>query len=395
MALTGRADGPTLGPQSGLVERLLGVAADITRLAEELHAELSIDPLALLGERAALTALTRAGATSCGGATRLMPTATGWLAVGLPRPEDAELVPAWLESGDVDTDDPWTWISPRLRERSTIDLEARGALLGLAVGALPARPRLRPSSPIVADRVADGAPTTAITDLVIADLSSLWAGPLCGSLFAASGATVIKVESSRRPDGSRSGPEAFFDLMNGGKRSVALDLDDPQGRVTLASLLRRADVVIEASRPRALEQMGIDARGLLATGRPRVWISITGHGRTPSQRDRIGFGDDAAVAGGLVSWDDGEPVFCADAIADPISGVVATAAALDHLRRGGAWLIDIALARTAAWCTGPAIPTPGVGAVDVAPPRARRPSGVGPALGADTDEVLDLLDIAT
>ena len=56
------------------------------------------------------------------------------------------------------------------------------------------------------------------------DLSSLWAGPLCGQLLATAGADVVKVESTgparRRP----SWPAAFFDLMNGPKRSVALDL---------------------------------------------------------------------------------------------------------------------------------------------------------------------------
>ena len=56
------------------------------------------------------------------------------------------------------------------------------------------------------------------------ELGSLWAAPLCGSLLAAAGADVVKVESIGRPDGARRGPPAFFDLLNGGKRSVALDL---------------------------------------------------------------------------------------------------------------------------------------------------------------------------
>src|SRR5690606_27110853 len=167
--------------------------------------------------------------------------------------------------------------------------------------------------------------------------------PLAGALLATAGATVVKVESTGRPDGARRGPAAFFDLLNGGKRSVALDLGAPEGLRLLRGLLTRADVVIEASRPRALEQLGVDALGLLSAGGPRVWVSITGHGRTGPGRDRVGFGDDAAVAGGLVCRDGDRPVFCADAIADPTSGMVAAAATLDALATGGRWLLDVAM----------------------------------------------------
>ena len=67
------------------------------------------------------------------------------------------------------------------------------------------------------------------------DLSALWAGPLCGDLLAGAGATVVKVESTQRPDGARRGAHAFYDLMNGRKRSVALDLHEPQGVRILTS----------------------------------------------------------------------------------------------------------------------------------------------------------------
>ena len=56
-----------------------------------------LDALALLGERAALMGLWRRGAVSCGGSCRLLPSADGFMAVSLPRAEDMESVPAWLE----------------------------------------------------------------------------------------------------------------------------------------------------------------------------------------------------------------------------------------------------------------------------------------------------------
>ena len=124
----------------------------------------------------------------------------------------------------------------------------------------------------------------------------------------------------------------------------------------LARLLVGADVVLEASRPRALEQLGLDARALVAGGGPRVWASITGHGRTGSERDRVGFGDDAAVAGGLVAWGEQRPHFVADAVADPATGLIAAAAVVDALAQGGRWLLDISLAGVAAHLRGPTLP---------------------------------------
>ena len=59
------------------------------------------------------------------------------------------------------------------------------------------------------------------------DLSALWAGPLAASLLLEAGARVVKVEARDRPDGARSGPRPFFDLLNAGKESVAIDLSAP------------------------------------------------------------------------------------------------------------------------------------------------------------------------
>jgi crotonobetainyl-CoA:carnitine CoA-transferase CaiB-like acyl-CoA transferase len=201
------------------------------------------------------------------------------------------------------------------------------------------------------------------------------------------------VESTGRPDGARGGPAQFFDLLNGAKRSVALDLAAPSGIAVLHSLIAQADVVIEASRPRALEQLGVHVDAVLAgPGRTQVWVSITGHGRTGPDGNRVAFGDDAAVAGGLVAWDDRGPCFCADAIADPTSGLVATAAALEALARGGRWLVDVSMAGVAAHLAGPTIPADQ--SFPVAQPAARVAVGAAPSLGEHTTAVLDDLAVA-
>lgn len=403
MALTGRPGEPPLGPPAGLVPKLQRITALIDERSSELGQPVRIDPIALLGERAAQAGLVRQGSTSCGGASRLMATRDGWLAVSLARDEDVELVPAWLQR-DVPAPDVWSVVVDAALGAKTDELVEQAVLLGLPVAALPSAPvppLLTP--PPLAPLPVGAVPIHLVANrhaadhdmagLKVVDLSSLWAGPLCGSLLAEAGADVVKVESIHRPDGARRGPGAFFDLLNAGKRSVALDLRTPSGKATLTTLITQADVVIEGSRPRALEQLGIEAHKILRNGGrgPRVWASITGHGRHGGDRDRVAFGDDAAVAGGLVSWDEQGPCFCADAIADPCAGLVAAAAALDALHVGGTWLLDIRMNAVAASLAGPTL----TGATPrAAAPQARAPRGLAPALGADNDAVLARLEQA-
>lgn len=390
MALTGHPDRTGLGPPAPLVPRLGDAAGVLRRRSAELGDAVDIDPLVVLVERAAASGLWRRGRTSCGGGSRLLPTADGWLAVSLPRPEDVELVPAWLAL-DRAPDDHWAAVADAVERRPTDSLVAAGAELGLAVGGLPAAPAPDPETglaglPVRAGHCGAAAPTGSLAEVVVADLSSLWAGPLCGSLLRDAGAGVVKVESASRPDGARLGDPAFFDLLNAGKRSVAIDLATSDGADTLRDLLMRVDVVIEASRPRALEQIGIDARQLVAAGGPRIWLSVTAHGREGPGRMRVGFGDDAAVSGGLVAWDDDGPHFCADAVADPATGLVAAAVVLEALAAGGRWLLDVSMSQVARHLAGPTLPVPE--GVEARPPTQRPPRGVAPALGADTDDVL-------
>ena len=375
MALTGRRRGPALGPPAPLVERIELVAAELRRTSRHLGAEVSVDALALLGERAALAGLQRDGAISCGGTTRLLRADGGWLGVSLARAHDVELLPAWLGT-EIPDCDPWDALADAVAGRVPSELVERVAMLGLPVAALAERaaPAIPPDAPFFplplrVTHVAPGPAPATIDGLLVVDLSALWAGPLCASLVAATGATVVKVESVHRRDGARDGPAGFFHLLNADKQSVVLDLGGGRGRATLDRLLRRADVVVEGSRPRALEQLGVDVQRHLAASATRVWVSITGHGRGGRDGNRVAFGDDAAVAGGLVAWEGDQPLFCADAIADPATGLVAAAACLAALAAGGTWLLDVAMAEVAADLAGPTLAVPPH--LVAAPPRAR------------------------
>jgi crotonobetainyl-CoA:carnitine CoA-transferase CaiB-like acyl-CoA transferase len=182
-------------------------------------------------------------------------------------------------------------------------------------------------------------PPRPVDGLLVVDFSALWAGPLCAQLLGLAGARVVKVETPTHPDGARRGHPGFYWLLHAGHRSVVLDPTTSAGRRALAELVEAADIVIEASRPRALARFGLDAHAAVAAG--TTWISITAAGRSS---DRIGFGDDVAASAGLVAHDDrGAPVFCGDAIADPLTGLTAAALALTAPANGSGMLWDLAM----------------------------------------------------
>jgi crotonobetainyl-CoA:carnitine CoA-transferase CaiB-like acyl-CoA transferase len=187
----------------------------------------------------------------------------------------------------------------------------------------------------------------------VVDLSSLWAGPLCSRLWQAAGAEVLKVESRRRPDGGRRGSAAFFQQLHRGKTFVSLDLHNSEGQEALRKLILDADIVLEASRPRALRQMGIYAEDLIAASPGLTWVSITGHGRGSPQENWIAYGDDAGIAAGLsaaIHHCCGQWLVCGDAIADPLTGIHAALAGWAGWLAGGGCLLDLSLVETVRHC---------------------------------------------
>ena len=103
----------------------------------------------------------------------------------------------------------------------------RGGRRAVPAAGRAGRGRRRGVPPAAAERTTARARTGAAPHPRVVDLSALWAGPLAASLLQRNGAEVIKVEDTRRPDGARRGDAAFYDLLNAGKRSVALDLSSP------------------------------------------------------------------------------------------------------------------------------------------------------------------------
>jgi hypothetical protein len=354
MALTGRAGGPPLSPPPGMVGGLDACAAEVARWSAAVGDAVVPDWRDLVTVRAQLLGLRRRGRISANGACRLLRGADGFVAVNLPRPDDRVAVGA-IVRGDVG-DDPWVALEQFLTPRPVAELVERARLLGVPAAPLDDAARGAPS-PWTAHRRWPVAARRALAQLRIVDLSSMWAGPLAARLLAGGGGRVVKVESAARPDGARAVPAFFRALHPADQPVVTLDLGTADGRAQLVRLVAEADVVIESSRPRALEQLGAGPDGVDGPA-GKVWLSITGYGRTGAGRDWVAFGDDAAVAGGLVAWEDEDhPVFCGDAVADPVTGIIAAAAALQAMATGGGVLLDVSMQACAA-SLAPAGPCP-------------------------------------
>jgi hypothetical protein len=428
MSLTGAVNGPPDFANGPLASAARGAAIALEALLP--NGSLSSrtdpgrvlpDPASLLGERAAIFGLTRRGDHSAGGSARLVATRDAPLAVNLPRDEDWHLLPAWLAvdsatpaaptktSAPPRTDAAWAQVESLIALRESKALLDRGRLMGLAVAPAP-RSATDPGAFFHVECGSEQAPPTfpapsrsPARRLRLLDLSTLWAGPLATSILARVGIDVLKVESPTRPDGARRGPEAFFDLMNGGKRGCALDLRDSRDRGAFERLLSAADLVVESARPRALAQLGYDAESWVGERPGRIWTSITGYGRA---HEWIAFGDDAAAAAGL-SWSPSsgvaKPRFCADAVADPLTGLHVAAIILGHLRSGRGGLLDISLSGIAGCAAsaphsgitlpldqdgGEWVVRAGGRVIPVAPPRARPPADKAPALLAPDESLL-------
>ncbi|WP_258574328.1 CoA transferase [Streptomyces shenzhenensis] len=314
----------------GRLGPLTAVAENFTTLTG-----VPVDLAGALFERAQLGGFHPPARVSAGGSCRLLATADGWAAVNLARPDDHAALPALRALLGA----PRAGLRTAARRTSAAEVVRCAQMLGMAAAALGSERGDR--APVRAER--HGQPgSRGLAGLKVVDLSALWAGPLCARLLGLAGARVVKVESTTRPDGARFGHPEFYRRLHDGHGSMVLDFASG----ALGGVLADADVVVEASRPRALRRLGVHAEEFLAARPGRVWASITGYGRDD---DRIAFGDDAAVAGGLIGRDrHGDPVFLGDALADPVTGLYAARAVARSRERGGGELLCVSMAACAA-----------------------------------------------
>jgi CoA-transferase family III len=333
MALTGPLNGSPHIPARDYCSRIDELTYSVMAFAHAAGMTVQVDN-SVLTERTARLDLQRNGAISANGKCRMMRARDGWLAVNLPREDDWNSLPAWLGSHVANGD--WPAIEAIARDQSCKKLTEDAQLLGLAVATVgdtyEALPLIAPmGKPALSQRAKP----------LVLDLSSLWAGPLCGALLAETGADVVKLESRSRPDGARFGDADFFNRLNAKKRMIQFDPDTD--RAMLRDMFAAADIVIESARPRVLAQWGFTLEDIFKTNPDLIWISVTGYGRNGERANWVGFGDDVATAAGLVANAATDPMFIGDAIADPLAGLTAAASAFACLAAGGGFLIDASL----------------------------------------------------
>jgi len=264
-----------------------------------------------------------------------------WVALNLARRSDTELLGAWI--GREWDGTPWDVVAAHLASVDAEPAVERAQLLGI-----PAAIAVGPPPGAVPVHVDAGRSRRRGRTPVVLDCSALWAGPLCAQLLGGLGAVVRKVELVGRPDGARRGHPEFWRRLNEGKEDLTVERDE------LARVLDAADVVVTSARPRAIEQLGLGlARRVRDAG--LIWVSITGYGFRGRWHDRVAFGDDAAVAGGLAVAAGGEdaPVFVGDAPADPLAGLHAARVAAACLDGDRGAFVDVSMRDAVAQALAP------------------------------------------
>jgi crotonobetainyl-CoA:carnitine CoA-transferase CaiB-like acyl-CoA transferase len=259
-----------------------------------------------------------------------------------------------------------------------------------------------------------------LTGVTVLDLSRVLAGPYCTMVLGDLGADVIKIERLPGGDDSRTmgpfldGESYCFAQVNRNKRSVALDLKQPEGLSALLAIAAKADIVVENFRPGTTERLGCDYESVRALNPEVIYCSISGFGQTGPYALRPAYDIIAQGIGGFLSMTgqpEGPPAKVGIAINDVAGGSTAVqailAAHIAKLNGNGGQYIDLSLVESGvAWTVWEAAAYFGAGEVAAAagtrhrrsaPYQAFRTSDGYVTVGANTQRMwqalcLDVLD---
>jgi formyl-CoA transferase len=196
-----------------------------------------------------------------------------------------------------------------------------------------------------------------LSDLVVIEMGTLIAGPFCGQILGDFGAEVIKLEDPRTGDPMRQwgrslphGLSPWWPVIGRNKKSVGLDLRQPEGQALARELIAGADVVIENFRPGAMEKWGLSYEALSALNPRLIMARVSGFGQTGPYSQRAGYGLIGEAMGGLrhvTGEPDRPPARAGISIGDSLAAmhaVMGVLMALHHRERTGCGqVIDAAL----------------------------------------------------
>ncbi|MCC5969118.1 MAG: CoA transferase [Pararhodobacter sp.] len=175
----------------------------------------------------------------------------------------------------------------------------------------------------------------------VVDLTRVLSGPFCSMLLGDMGAEVIKVEPPGKGDpvrgqgGIRDGLSWYFASFNRNKKSVTLDLRNPDDMAVLERMIAGADVLVENYRPGVLAGMGLDSDTLARLNPRLVTCSINGFGSTGPYADRPAFDFITQAMSGFMSVNgaaDQPPLRSGQPITDLVAGLYAAYGAVNALR---------------------------------------------------------------
>ncbi len=221
---------------------------------------------------------------------------------------------------------------------------------------------------------------TALSGLKVLDLTRLLPGPFCSMLMADLGADVIKVEEPKIGDYIRAWPpkiggnSGYHAVLNRNKRSLTLNLKDPEGKAIFEKLAAGADVVLEGFRPGVMGKLGLDFRSLERINPRLVYCSISGYGADGILANKAGHDINYLALSGVLSHSGKDrPTVSGVQIADIGGGALMAAfsimaALFARERLGRGQFIDISMTdgslawncmRWGKFIAGGQVPTPG------------------------------------
>ena len=219
--------------------------------------------------------------------------------------------------------------------------------------------------------------------LRVIDWTLYWAGPYLGMMLHDLGAEVIKIESPSNWDPlrtvidvnkyegagakpltpqERANVNQHFNEWNRGKLGLGIELAQPRGRELLLGLAAKSQVFIENHRPGAKQKLGIAYEDLVAVRPDIIYVSVSGFGQTPPERDAMALGAPVELASGLFSLngyrDAATPAKTGFSYGDPVGALTALGALLLAIRTwrrtGKGGHLDISMRDALAYGTGAA-----------------------------------------